>query len=163
MHRILNLDQLEFRSFGNQARYEARVGAIGARVGAQKLGYNLTVLAPGKRAYPAHSHRVNEEMFFVLDGEGTLRIGPDTFPLRRGDVVACPPGGPETAHQIENTGTAELRYLAVSTKLSPEIVDYPDSGKVAVAGEFPGADGKPQTVRFIARAGVSLEYWDGEV
>jgi hypothetical protein len=34
-----------------------------------------------------------------------VRIGPDTYPLRPGDVVASSPGGPEVAHQIINTGT----------------------------------------------------------
>ena len=53
-----------------------------------------------------------------------------------GDIIACPPGGPETAHQILNTGNEELRYLAVSTKPSPEICDYPDSGKFGVLAEY---------------------------
>ncbi|MBI3706783.1 MAG: cupin domain-containing protein [Proteobacteria bacterium] len=140
------------------------MGAIGARVGAQKLGYNLTVLPPGKRAWPAHSHRVNEEMFFVVEGEGEVRIGAARHPIRAGDVIACPPGGPDTAHQIANTSpTAELKFLAISTKILPEMVDYPDSGKFGVATELQGADGKPQMTRFLGRAPASQpDYWDGE-
>jgi uncharacterized cupin superfamily protein len=108
---------------------------------------------------------VNEEMFFVLDGEGEVRIGTARYPIRGGDVLACPPGGPETAHQIVNTSeTAELRYLAVSTRLSPEVAEYPDSGKFGVLAEFPpDADGRPQTLRFIGRTQASLDdYWEGE-
>jgi len=144
-------------------RFDARMGFIGPRIGAQKLGYNITAVPPGKRAFPFHNHRVNEEMFFVLQGTGEVRIGESTYPIRTGDVVACPPGGKETAHQIINTGAEELRYLAVSTKLSPEIVDYPDSGKFGILAELPaGADGKPQRFVFVGREGDSLNYWEGE-
>lgn len=103
-------------------------------------------------------------MFFILEGEGEARIGDQHYPVRRGDVIACPPGGPETAHQIVNTSeTAELRFLAVSTRLSPEICDYPDSGKTGVYAEYPpGPDGKPQGARFLIRTGTTLDYWEGE-
>ena len=102
-------------------RFDARVGQIGPQIGAKKLGYNLTAVPPGKRAYPFHSHRVQEEMFYVIEGSGEVRIGAERFPIRAGDIIACPTGGPETAHQIINTGKSELRYLAVSTKESLEV------------------------------------------
>jgi uncharacterized cupin superfamily protein len=161
---ILNIADLEYRRTDHGERYEARIGSIGTRLGAQKLGYNVTVLPPGKRAFPAHNHRVNEEMFFIIEGEGEVRIGGARHPIRGGDVIACPPGGPETAHQIINTSqAAELKYLAVSTWLSPELVDYPDSGKFGVMAQLsPGADGKPQVFRFLGRPEASLDYWEGE-
>lgn len=145
------------------ARYDARMGMIAPRLGAQKLGYNITAVPPGKRAYPFHNHRINEEMFFVIAGAGEIRIGTAVHPIRAGDVIACPPGGKETAHQIVNTGADELRYLAVSTKLSPEIAEYPDSGKFGVLAEFAaGTDGKPQMFRFVGRSDLNVDYWDGE-
>ena len=144
-------------------RYDARMGMIAPRLGAQKLGYNITAVPPGKRAFPFHNHHVNEEMFFVLEGAGEVRLGEATYPIRQGDIVACPAGGRETAHQIVNTGSAELKYLAVSTKLSPEIAEYPDSGKFGVLAEYPaGADGTPRGFRFIGRAEQSTNYWEGE-
>jgi uncharacterized cupin superfamily protein len=163
-HAIINIADLDFHPVGNGQRFQGRMGEIADHVGAQKLGYNLTVVPPGKTAFPRHSHRVNEEMFFVVEGEGEIRIGEQRFPIRPGDVIACPPGGPETAHQIINTSTTmELKYLAVSTHLSPEIVDYPDSGKFGVRMEYPSADGgEPRVFRFIGRAGASLDYFDGE-
>jgi uncharacterized cupin superfamily protein len=171
---IFNIaDITEFRAVGHNGQalgatrpdqsYEAKLGAISPQLGAQKLGYNLTIVPPGKRAFPRHSHRVNEEMFFVIEGEGELTVGDERHALIVGDVVACPPGGPETAHQIRNTSTTtELKYLAVSTRLSPEVVDYPDSNKTGVYGEFAGPDGKPQLTRFLTRTGASLDYWEGE-
>ena len=160
---IVNLEQLEYRPIGNGGKFEAKMGAIGARIGAQKLGYNVTVVPPGTRAFPFHNHRVNEEMVFVLEGEGEVRLGGEKHPIRKGDVIACPPGGPEHAHQIVNTSAAELRYLAVSTKMSPEIAEYPDSGKFGVLAELPpGADGKPQHFRFVGRPDKGVDYYEGE-
>jgi uncharacterized cupin superfamily protein len=170
-HPILNLADVElqprpaaFAATGPAAeRYDARMGMIAPRLGAQKLGYNLTAVPPGKRAFPFHNHRINEEMFFVVEGTGEIRIGAASYPIRPGDVIACPPGDKETAHQIVNTGTTELRYLAISTKLSPEIAEYPDTGKFGVLAEFPvSADSKPQMFRFIGRENLAVGYWEGE-
>jgi uncharacterized cupin superfamily protein len=139
-------------------RYDAKMGQIGTRIGARKLGYNLTAVPPGKRAFPLHNHQVNEEMFFILQGSGELRMGDAVHPIRTGDVIACPPGGKDVAHQIVNTGTEELRYLAVSTKESPELVDYPDSGKFGILAERPGSTDR---FAFIGRADQSMDYWEG--
>lgn len=154
----------EFAPSGAAAeRFDARMGFIGPRIGAQKLGYNITAVPPGKRAFPFHNHHINEEMFFVLQGTGEVKIGESTYPIRSGDVIACPAGGKEAAHQITNTGADELRYLAVSTKLSPEICEYPDSGKFGVLAEFgAGSDGKLQRFVFVGRDNDSLDYWEGE-
>ena len=169
--RILNVADVElqprppqFSATGPAAqRFDARMGQVGTRLGAQKLGYNITAVPPGKAAFPFHCHRINEEMFFVLQGAGEVRIGDEKHPIRAGDVIACPPGGPESAHQIHNTGSEELRYLAVSTRLYPEVCEYPDSGKFGVMAEYPpGADGKPQGFRFVGRAGQQVDYWEGE-
>jgi uncharacterized cupin superfamily protein len=168
---IVNIDDIALETWppgsvlsgAAKERYEARMGFIGPQVGAQKLGYNITAVPPGKSAFPFHNHQSNEEMFFVLHGSGEVRIGEETYPIRVGDVVACLPGGKEKAHKMTNTGIEELRYLAVSTKLSPEVVDYPDSGKFGVLAELsPGADGKPRRFMFVGRESQSLNYWEGE-
>jgi uncharacterized cupin superfamily protein len=143
-------------------RFGARTGAIGTRIGARLLGYNITVVPPGKRAFPLHNHHANEEMFFILEGSGELRIGKEKHPIRKGDFIANPPGGPEHAHQITNTGKEELRYLAVSTMIVPETVEYPDSGKVATFSRQTAADGSMRIVRQIGRPESSVDYWDGE-
>jgi uncharacterized cupin superfamily protein len=169
---IMNIADVQLRRIGHGAdapgsshvpeKFQAQLGDIGRQIGARRLGYNLTVVQPGHRAWPFHSHRINEEMFVILEGSGELRIGSETFPIKQGDVIAHPPGGPETAHQIVNNSSAELKYLAISTRETPEICDYPDSGKFAVMTVEPGPDGKPKFRRFAARDGASLDYWDGE-
>lgn len=168
---IINIDEVELHARPAQLeasgeaarRFGATMGFISLQIGAQQLGYNITVVPPGKRAFPFHNHRVNEEMFFVLQGEGELRLGGETFPLRQGDIIACPAGGPETAHQISNTGDGELKFLAVSTRRSPEIAEYPDSGKFGVLAQYPATEfeGAAQ-FRFVGREEIGLDYWDGE-
>ncbi len=168
---ILNIDDVEFQPrpaafapTGDAAqRFDARIGQIAPLIGARQLGYNITAVPPGKRAFPFHNHHVNEEMFFILEGTGELRYGENTWPVRPGDVIACPAGGKERAHQIVNSGDTELRYLAVSTKLSPEVAEYPDSGKFGMLAQFPGETGDaPRMFYFISREGESLDYWEGE-
>jgi uncharacterized cupin superfamily protein len=170
VQRIINMAEIElpprpaaYAAPGGAAeRFDGRNGSVGTRIGAQKLGYNITAVPPGRRAFPFHNHRVNEEMFFILEGEGEVRIGDECHALRKGDFVACPPGGPETAHQIINTGTTELKYLAVSTMQYPEICDYPDSGKFLVAELPRNADGTLGGFRHIGRTTSAVDYWDGE-
>ena len=163
--RILNLDDLDYMDWGHGEKYAARLGMASRRIGAKQLGYNLTVVPPGKRAFPFHSHRSNEEMFFVLEGSGEIRIGEDTYALRQGDLVACPKGGPETAHQIINNSENELKYLAVSTTLSPEVAQYPDSDKCGVIVELEGDSetGMPSMWRLMTRMeDTGVDYWEGE-
>jgi len=78
------------------------------------------------------------------------------------DVTREQTGGPETAHQIINTGDAELKYLAISTLVYPEICDYPDSRKFLVSEGQRDADGKVRGFRHIGRSESNLDYWDGE-
>ena len=169
MPRIVNLAEAAFDPEDDLDRtapegYAARFAAIGERLGARMLGCSLVETASGCRASPLHNHRCNEEMFLILEGEGTIRIGAERHPVRAGDIIACPPGGPESAHQIENTSNRPLRYLAVSTMVEPDVIDYPDSGKFLVKGWLPaGDDGRSERFRFIGRKEANLHYWDGEV
>ena len=169
-NRIINIDAIELpprpaavaSAHATAQHFDGRMGSVGSRIGARKLGYNITAVPPGARAFPFHSHRVNEEMFFILEGSGEVRIGNERHAVRSGDFIANPPGGPETAHQLINTGTGELKYLAVSTLEYPEICDYPDSGKFLVAEQPRNADGSVSGFRHIGRAESAFDYWDGE-
>ena len=170
MANVLNVDAVQFDNWpptfqptGDAAmRFASRMAPIGAKIGARLLGYNITIVPPGMRAFPLHNHHINEEMFFIVSGSGELRVGKERQAIRAGDFIACPPGGPETAHQIINTGTEELRYLAVSTLLTPEVVEYPDSGKFAVSLRETQPDGTMRVIRHVDKEGTGLDYWDGE-
>jgi uncharacterized cupin superfamily protein len=163
MTPILNIADIPLTDHGQGDAFAAKLGQFGPLIGMKQLGCRLVVVPPGKKAWPYHAHHVNEEMFVILDGAGTLRFGSDTHPVKAGDVIACPAGGPETAHQLINTGETDLRYLAISTMLEPEVCDYPDSGKFAViSGTAPGGDKGARRSWHVGRAENSLDYWDGE-
>ena len=98
----------------------------------------------------------------VLEGEGELRVGEERFPVRAGDIAACPPGGPETAHQFRNTGSGPMKVLSVSTFEPVDVIDYPDSNKTAYGVMATGPDGKPQLKRGITLNENQPGYWDGE-
>jgi uncharacterized cupin superfamily protein len=131
-----NLADVALERRGNGRGFVADVGAIGPTIGAQKLGCSLVVVPPGKKAWPYHVQYANEEMFVILEGEGTLRHDGELHPIRAGDVIVSPIGKP---HQILNTSDRELRYLAISTMIEPDIAEYPDSNKrLMLAGSPPG-------------------------
>ena len=166
VHSIVNLDQLSYdRPLEHGDRFDATLAPIGPRIGARKLGYNVTRVAPGKRAFPFHSHHINEEMFFVLEGQGLLRFGAAEHPVRKGDFIACPPCGAELAHQLVNTGTADLLYLAVSSRSESDVWEYPDSGKFGTVSGVDLSSGWPPKASIAARYikdGTGVDYWDGE-
>lgn len=155
---IANLDDVSFDDIEENGFYTSRRALFSAGIGARKLGYNLTELPPGKAQCPFHSHREEEEMFLILEGEGELRFGEQRFGLRRHDVVACPTGGPECAHQIINTGTTTLRYLSLSTVSTTEVCEYPDSQKIGVFANTSPASG----LRRLFRAEAGVDYYDRE-
>jgi len=157
----MNLDQAEFDDVEDNGLYTSRRASLGRHIGARQLGYNLTVVPPGKAQCPYHNHHAEEEMFFILEGEGELRFGTERHPLRANDVIACPTGGPEVAHQIINTGRTDLRYLSISTMASIEVCEYPDSQKVGVWASAPGQPGETG-LRKLFRAENTVEYYDRE-
>ena len=158
MKPVMNLDEVKMDDVEENGYYTSSRGQISDHIGARQLGYNLTLLPPGKAQCPFHSHHGEEEMFFILEGEGELRFGDQRFPLRKHDVVACPTGGAEAAHQIINTGTTMMRYLALSTIVDLEACEYPDSQKVLVVAGPRGARG----LRKMFRAEVTVDYYDRE-
>jgi uncharacterized cupin superfamily protein len=160
---VVNIADVPLLDRGHGEKFALKWGRIGPLVGAKGLGCALHVVPAGKRAFPYHAHHSNDEMFFILSGTGEYRFGETTYPIKAGDMLGAPPGGPEVAHQIINTGADEMRYLGFSTMLSPEAVDYPDSGKFAVwSRPDPSGDPRKAGLRYIGRRDTTLDYWDGE-
>ena len=97
-------------------------------------------------------------MFFILEGTGELRFGGERHPIRAHDVIACPTGGAEVAHQIVNTGAVPMRYLALSTVARLDACEYPDSQKVLIVASERGET----TLRRMMRRETSVDYYDRE-
>lgn len=143
--------------FAREPLYDSRGSRLARGTAARKLGASFDILEPGKVGCPYHFHHAQEEMFVILEGEGTLRAAGEMVPIKAGDVIFIPPG-PEYPHQIINTSAAQLGYLSISTMETPEICEYPDSDKyLAVTNR-----GNEKAFQVIARRGGSLDYWDGE-
>lgn len=158
---IINIDELDFRTFGKGDKFEADRAPVAARLGASHLGYAVVRLQPGKRAWPYHAHHAIEEMFYILSGTGTLRHAGEEFPIRAGDFI-CSPADPEQPHQIINTSEAELSYIALSEQLATDVVLYPDSGKYGVwHGDWLDREARGNFSVF-ARKETAVDYWDGE-
>ena len=154
---IRNFNTTSMERFQREPLYDAVGARLAKGTAARNLGASIDVVAPGKVTCPYHAHRAQEEMFVVIQGNGTLRVAGEMLPITEGDVIFIP-AGPEYPHQIINTSDAPLKYLSISTRESPEIVEYPDSGKYL-------AQADPDSQRpfdVIAQVAPSVDYWAGE-
>lgn len=152
--RVINLDELKLKHSVKAEKFESNSVQLGPMLGAQELGYSYLVVPPGKTSCPFHSHSSEEEMFFIVRGAGLLRYGTETRKVRAGDVICCPTGGAETAHQIINDSDADLAYLAVANNMPAEVCQYPDSNKVGAYGG--GLD-------HLSHLDHAMDYWTGEI
>lgn len=155
---FLNIyDDAEYQVSDNGAFKDAYF-PVSEKIGAEKLGYSVMVLEPGFKACPFHNHHINEEMFFILVGTGTLRFGSKEYEVVEGDIIACPPGNSNVAHQIINTGSGPLKVLCVSTDEPVDICEYPDSNKTL---SVVGKQGS-RNFRHISRLEEKVDYFEGE-
>lgn len=161
---VRNIDEVEFRpEKAHSPLYKGGQSArvIGWRVAgaaAKKLGATVDVLPPGTVGCPYHFHYAQEEMFIILEGEGTLRVAGEMIAVKSGDIIDIPPG-PEYPHQLINTSNAPIKYLSISTQEFPEVCEYPDSNKYLA---FTPVAGPLLQKGRMHRADTDLDYWDGE-
>jgi len=87
----------------------------------EQLAVNVRVLEPGMTHVPpggdptrGHSHRTIEEIYFVLDGELTIKLGDDVLKLGPRDAVLIPAGTPRSTR---NDSDSEVAFLMISTKV----------------------------------------------
>jgi uncharacterized cupin superfamily protein len=151
---IVNIDDVE-------AQFEGRSKRLAAAAGAKLSGLNWGSFRAGEEGAPPHCHSAEEELFVVLDGEGTLELWAppkpgdphqtepqETHPVRRGHVISRP-AGTRISHSFR-AGDPGLTYLAYGTKDTNDVCYYPRSNKVFFRG-----------LGLIARV-EPLEYFDGE-
>ncbi len=128
------------------------------RPGGGSLGINRMRVPPGHAAVPFHTHRKEDEAFFVLSGRGVFRYGEE--PLREvgpGDCISCP-AGTGVAHQLANPFDEDFVYLAIGAFDPNEVCTYPDNGKIMVRGigqvgrmtTAPYMDGEPDLPKLLA-------------
>jgi uncharacterized cupin superfamily protein len=157
LRRVANIDQPEFDDLREQPGFRALRARLGRQAGAERLGLSLWEVAAGQAAYPYHYHLGEEELVVVLAGELSLRTPTGWRELGEGEVVSFP-RGEHGAHQLINRTQRPARFLAASTNGDPDIVVYPDSGKVSAAQRLPQGSG----LQAMFRCADTVDYYDGE-
>jgi mannose-6-phosphate isomerase-like protein (cupin superfamily) len=80
------------------------------------IDYRISMYQP--MAYVAlHAHKVQEQIYHVLEGEGLMQIDGKKHVVRKHDVIYLPPGIP---HAIENSGLVDLVFLVVTSPVTDE-------------------------------------------
>lgn len=146
--RIVNADEVSLERGEDRPPFGESWRELGARSGSVRAGLNIDVVWPNRQNVPLHCHSAEEELFVVLDGEGTLLLGDSELPVRRGHVIARPPGT-RVAHAFR-AGDGELTLLTYGTREPNDICYYPRSNKIFFRG-----------VGLITRL-ERLDYFDGE-
>lgn len=79
--------------------------------GSRLIDYRISTYQP--MAYvEMHTHKVQEQIYHVLEGEGMMEFGGEQRIVRRHDVIFIPPG---VAHKITNNGLGDLTFIVVTT------------------------------------------------
>ncbi|HEY7197901.1 MAG TPA: cupin domain-containing protein [Gaiellaceae bacterium] len=123
--------------------FEGRVRPVGRAAGAVRAGLNHVSLDPGHDGAPAHCHSLEEEVFVILAGGGTLFLTPsprravhgveaEEHALRPGHVIARPPGT-GICHSLV-AGQAGLTYLVYGTREPNDMTYYPETREVFLRG-----------------------------
>ena len=105
---------------------------VSLALGLTQLGASYFEVKPGEAAFPLHAHYLEDEIIYVIAGEGTYRFGDDRHAVKAGDFVAAPAGRAEMAHQLVNTGAETLKYLCISTLPETNVVELPELGVLRI-------------------------------
>jgi uncharacterized cupin superfamily protein len=160
--RIVNVAAVQaFERIGGTVGRRGR--DLGSATGSLRTGLTLFDVLPGLLLNPPHVHSAEEEIFVVLEGDGSATLWPHTrsaldperfeagtehHALRAGHTIAQPAGtGRPLALQAGESG---MRVLAYGTREPNDITYYPRSGKFGLRGV--GVLGRVE----------QLDYWDGE-
>jgi len=102
--------------------------------GAERFSMGVVILSPGK-GHTSHRHPGEEEILYVVSGEGEQMVAGERRSLRAGDLVHIPP---DVAHETVNTGWEALKLVAVYAPPGPEegLRSMPEC-KVLPPGENP--------------------------
>src|ERR687890_2821464 len=159
---VVNEQDLEWGEQSHGEKFGYRRKQLSSAAGGEKLGCSLYEVPPGRRAWPYHYPLANEEAIYVLEGSGTLGTGGEDIGVSQGDYVALPARVQE-AHQLVNDSGAVLRYLCFSTMVEPDVMVYPDSGKVGIfGGAAPGGPKEKRTFSKFLREETEVGYYEGE-
>jgi len=102
--------------------------------GLTQFGAHVMTLQPGSRSSNRHWHEREDEFLYVLAGEVTVVENDGEHRLVPGDA-ACWPAGEPNAHQVVNRSSAPCSFLIAGTKVSEDVVRYPDLQRTLHVGD----------------------------
>ena len=160
-HPVARLAELPLEQ-SDEAGFRSKDAMVGKLLQLTRLGCAYTEVAPGDTACPFHVHHGEDEMFVVLEGEGEYRFGDTRHAVKAGDVLGAPMGGPDYAHQLSNTGSTTLKYLAISSLADIDVQQFPDSGKFLVSSRRVAGTARERSF-YKGREADITDNFDGEV
>ncbi|MEM6610580.1 MAG: cupin domain-containing protein, partial [Pseudomonadota bacterium] len=101
--------------------------SLAKETGLSEIDFCLVEVEPGDETTEHHKHYHEEECLFVLEGEGTARIGSESRDVRSGDFIGFRKAG--LAHSLKNTRQTVLKCIIVSQRKNHDVSDYPRAGK----------------------------------
>ena len=107
---IVSLRDVDLDPEPSRPGYEGRWRELGRAAGSLRTGLNYVEVEPGNLGTPFHCHSAEEEIFVVLQGEGTLLLGDERIPVRRGHVVAGHTGRPRPGGWRGRAGISRVRH-----------------------------------------------------
>lgn len=151
---IVNVDEVD-----QVTRRDTATSSLATRELSDQAGLHWERIAPGRHGSVPHCHSEDEEVFVILEGEGTLELWPapvplsqgrerENVPIRAGHLIARPPAT-RIAHAFQ-AGPGGLTMLVYGTRRPNDACWYPRSSKIFWRGL--GVIGRIE----------SLDYWDGE-
>jgi uncharacterized cupin superfamily protein len=152
-----NIFEPEFDQQREHPGFRAQRARLGWQLATHHLGASIWEIEPGEAAYPYHYHLAEEELLIVLLGRPSVRSNGDWRELEPGEVLSFARGA-DGGHQLANWGDVTARFLAISTNGTPDLVVYPDSGKLGACERPPQGDGLWK----IFRIADASDYYDGE-
>ena len=115
-----------FRHPLGEGKSEITMTMLARTAGLKRVGVNMGRVPPGKEAFVYHRHHIEEEWVYILEGVAVSDIEGAKEKVGPGDFIAYPAG---VAHNLENTGDADLVYLMGGEQSAVELADFPRHGK----------------------------------
>jgi len=126
--KFTNIDEAEWEDRGSWRFLD---------LSGEHLGMRLEETPPGGNSSIHHYHTLEEEHVIVLEGEATLILGSEEYPIRKGDHFWFK-AAEELAHHIENRTTKPFKFLVVGERKRGDVVVYPDK-QVMIVKALEGA------------------------
>lgn len=128
---IVNVENIDMEDWSLGDAYKGKSAEVAIKLNSTKLGFHIEILAPKKYSCPYHYHELEEELFFVLKGEATLRQNNSYRTISKGDLIFFGLGE-EYSHQFYNHTDEDFKFIAISNLDKADIAYYPDSKKVNI-------------------------------